>query len=328
MSLYWEQQRERSTVAALHLMIWAALFFGRVIARIILLPIVGYFLLTSPRAIRASRHALRRLLARPPTLRDVARHFYCFAACAIDRLYLLTDKHRHFRIEVSRPAVVAELAARGSGCLLLVAHLGSFEPLRMLGTTQRKLPISILMDRQQGKMLVRILERLNQDFALQVIDAAQRGPELVLQLKENLQAGRMVCIMADRARAVERALHVQFCGDTVRVPEGPWALAAALGVPVLLDFGLYRGGRRYSAHFELFAERVSASRQRRAADLQAWAQRYAQRLEHYARLAPYNWFNFYDYWFDDLPSHRTNAMRDDEMQSKASPRRSQDNRDT
>jgi predicted LPLAT superfamily acyltransferase len=24
--------------------------------------------------------------------------------------------------------------------------------------------------------------------------------------------------------------------------------------------------------------------------------RYAQRLEHYCRMAPYNWFNFYDFW--------------------------------
>jgi predicted LPLAT superfamily acyltransferase len=23
---------------------------------------------------------------------------------------------------------------------------------------------------------------------------------------------------------------------------------------------------------------------------------YVQRLEHYCRMAPYNWFNFYDYW--------------------------------
>ncbi len=23
---------------------------------------------------------------------------------------------------------------------------------------------------------------------------------------------------------------------------------------------------------------------------------YAQRLEHYCRQAPYNWFNFYDFW--------------------------------
>jgi predicted LPLAT superfamily acyltransferase len=302
MSAYWEQQRERSTVAALRLMIWASLFFGRFIIRIVLWPIVGYFMLTAPAARRYSRYALRRLLPREPRLRDVALHFYSFAMCAVDRLYLLKDQQHHFRIDVSRPDDVAQLAAQGRGCLMLVAHMGSFEPLRMLGTTERKLPITILMDRKQGEMLVKMLERINPNFALQIIDAAQRGPAVVLQLKDALQAGRMVCIMADRARADERALKVDFCGSEARFPEGPWALATALGVPVLLGFGLYRGGKHYSAHFELFSERITASRSERAAVLQACAQRYAQRVEHYARLAPYNWFNFFDYWADDHPA--------------------------
>jgi predicted LPLAT superfamily acyltransferase len=299
MSTYWEQQRERSTYFALHLMIWAASFFGRFIIRIVLWFIVGYFLLTSPRAVRASRNALRRLLQREPTLRDVCKHFYCFAACVVDRLYLLKDRKHYFEIQVDRPDEVATLTSESTGCLLVVAHLGSFEPLRMLGTTQRNLPISILMDRKQGEMLVKILERVNPDFALQIIDAAQRGPELVLQLRDALKAGRMVCIMGDRARADERALDVEFFGGSVRVPEGPWALATALGVPVILGFGLYHGGHHYQACFEVFANKVSTSRHNRADDLRDCAQRYAQRLEHYTRLAPYNWFNFYDYWFDE-----------------------------
>jgi predicted LPLAT superfamily acyltransferase len=150
-------------------------------------------------------------------------------------------------------------------------------------------------------MLVQMLERINPDFALQIIDASQRGPELMLQLKDALLAGRMVCIMADRARADERAVSVDFCGSPARFPVGPWALASALRVPVILGFGLYRGGHRYTGHFELFSEQLNISREQRAAELQACAQRYAHRLEHYARLAPYNWFNFYDYWADAQP---------------------------
>ena len=299
MSAYWEQQKERSTMAALRLLIWASLLFGRNIISLVLWPITGYFLLTSPAAVRASKNALRRLLGRTPGLSDVAKHFYQFALCGIDRLYLLKNKRDQFKIDVSRPDAVTEVVARGQGCILLVAHLGSFEPLRMLGAAQRKLPLSILMDRKQGQKLVALLERINPDFALQIIDAAQRGPELVLQLKEALQAGRMVCIMADRARADERALIVDFCGNKARMPEGPWALASALGVPVILGFGLYRGGRRYSANFELFCEHLQTTRQHRSTELQACAQRYALRLEHHARLAPYNWFNFYDYWADE-----------------------------
>jgi predicted LPLAT superfamily acyltransferase len=48
--------------------------------------------------------------------------------------------------------------------------------------------------------------------------------------------------------------------------------------------------------FELFAERVDIPRDARQQALDDILRRYAQRLEHYARLEPYNWFNFYDFW--------------------------------
>ena len=48
--------------------------------------------------------------------------------------------------------------------------------------------------------------------------------------------------------------------------------------------------------FEPFAERVAIPRGQRGPALDALLTRYAQRLEHYVRVAPYNWFNFHDFW--------------------------------
>jgi predicted LPLAT superfamily acyltransferase len=76
-------------------------------------------------------------------------------------------------------------------------------------------------------------------------------------------------------------------------------LASALKVPIILCFGLYRGGNRYDIYFELLAECVEISRHHRERDMIAWTQKYVNRLEFYCRLAPYNWFNFYDYWETD-----------------------------
>ena len=73
-------------------------------------------------------------------------------------------------------------------------------------------------------------------------------------------------------------------------------LASLLKAPVFLFFGLYLGGNRYEIHIEHFADHITLDRGSRESGIQAWTQRYADRLEHYARLAPYNWFNFYDYW--------------------------------
>jgi predicted LPLAT superfamily acyltransferase len=69
--------------------------------------------------------------------------------------------------------------------------------------------------------------------------------------------------------------------------------------PVILFFGLYRGGNRYEVHFERLAEVITTNRRRRQEDIRYWTQRYVDRLEYYARSAPYNWFNFYNYWDKD-----------------------------
>jgi predicted LPLAT superfamily acyltransferase len=65
---------------------------------------------------------------------------------------------------------------------------------------------------------------------------------------------------------------------------------------VVLGFGLYRGGNRYDLVFEPCSDGLDIPRERRRTELAALIHRYAERLEHHARTAPFNWFNFYDFW--------------------------------
>ncbi|MGE0115903.1 MAG: hypothetical protein AB7T07_13600 [Steroidobacteraceae bacterium] len=314
-------QKERGAPFMMRLMLWLSFKLGRRGVRWILYPTVAYFLLAAPRAVRASRRCLQRLLGRPATLRDVTRHLFYFASCTQDRIFLLSRQHHELVIDAFWSPDIPAVIARSPGCLLLVGHVGSREALRLTPPppapdasnlqdgrivmrnahlrAHESLEVAVLLDRQVGRQMTELFEQLNPQLAANIIDAAERGPALVLKLKETLQSGRMVGIGADRANVDERAVAVQFMGGTVQFPEGPWTLAAALGVPVILGFGLYCGGNRYQAHFELFSERIVTARQTRQADIQGHAQRYAQRMEHYARLSPYNWFNFYDYWLED-----------------------------
>ena len=85
-------------------------------------------------------------------------------------------------------------------------------------------------------------------------------------------------------------------GREASFPAGPALLAAVSAVPVILFVGLYRGGNRYDIHFELLDEQVVLARDDRQQALQQWYCRYVERLEHYVRLAPDNWFNFYRFW--------------------------------
>ena len=75
------------------------------------------------------------------------------------------------------------------------------------------------------------------------------------------------------------------------VPHG--RIAAA---PVVFMTGLYLGGNRYAIHFDTLADFSAVARGQRDAAVQAAITRYAALLDQYCRKAPYNWFNFFDFW--------------------------------
>ena len=87
-------------------------------------------------------------------------------------------------------------------------------------------------------------------------------------------------------------------GGRIELPTGPYVLASVLKCPIYLTFGLYQAPNRYDLYCEPFADDIVLPRGDREPALRALAQRYAERLEHYCRLAPDNWFNFADTWLD------------------------------
>lgn len=293
----WKAQRERSTRFMLRLLLWFARYAGRGVCRLILVPITAYFLLSAGAARRASRQFLGRALGRPARLADVARHLHTFASVVLDRAFFLLNRTAGIAFDVRRaPEEERGTHGGGRGSLLVVAHLGSFEAMRVVGGGRR--PMKVVLDRDQNRMITSVLETVNPRVATQIIDAAQGGPGLALAIKQALDEGSHVGLMVDRPSPGEQTVTVDFLGAPARLPAGPWLLAAALQARVVLCFCVYRDARRYEATFELFDERLTLPRAQRDAALQACVQRYADRLAHHARGAPYNWFNFYDFWHD------------------------------
>jgi predicted LPLAT superfamily acyltransferase len=275
-------------------MIWMALFVGRPATRAFLYPICIYYLMCSAQASRAIRPYLIRALGRSIGWRDLYRQYHCFASTLLDRIYLLTGQGCRFDIDIWGLDVLNERLARRHGCLLLGSHLGSFEIVRAMGLTQGDVEIKVLMHEQNTPTMRELFHDLNPAVAASVIPAG--SPKTMLRVKECLDSGGVVGLLADRLLKQEQATPCTFFGKAARFPAGTMWLASILKVPVILFFGLYRGGNRYEVHFELFAEEITIDRRHRDQEIQQWTQRYADRLEHYCRLATDNWFNFYDFW--------------------------------
>lgn len=300
MSPVWQHQRERSTPFALKLIRWIALHLGRDVARLLLYPIVGYFLLTSREACSSSKDFLQRATGRPAGLRDVARHIHSFASTILDRVFLITDRIDEFDVRIYGEDIARAHAGLEHGCLLIGSHLGSFEALRALGVAKGEdfgVKVRMLMNRGQNETITRLLEALNPSILDMMIDTSGGDADTALRIKKALDEGCIVSMLGDRVNSsLEKYTRCEFLGAQAVFPLGWLLLASVLQVPVLLCFGLYRGGNRYDIHFELLSDGIRLQRGRREEQAAQWAQRYADRLAHYARLAPYNWFNFFDFW--------------------------------
>ena len=291
----WKQRPEGGGRFALWLIRTIALRCGRSVARLALLPITFYFLLRRGPERCASRAYLSRVFGRRASLWEVSRHIHCFAATIIDRVYLLSERFRRFDMRAHGLEPLHQLMDRG-GVLLLGAHLGSFEALRVLSLHRPSAKVRVVLDVGHNPAITTLLNALNPEIARTVIDAGQDGTAIVLAIKEALDEGALVTLLADRVHTGEQAVPARFVGEYADFPASPWLIASVLKVPVALCFGLYLGGNRYDLHFEVLTDGLRIDRRARQRELAEWVQRYADRLEHYLRIAPYNWFNFYDFW--------------------------------
>ena len=306
----WLQRPEAGNSVALRLIRTFAIVCGRASARLLMYPVALYFFLRRGPERRASRAYLTRARGYPAGWFDVLRHIHCFACTTLDRVFLLSERFRRFDIRTHGLDQLDGVLAQGRGVLMFGSHLGSFEVLRVLSLERRDVPVRILLDIEQAPALSAALNALNPALAATIINARQGGPAVALAIKEALDTNSIVAMLVDRGQAGQAVLQAEFLGSPAPFPTSPWLLAATLKAPVVLAFGLYRGGNRYDLHFEKFADSVVADRRARTEALSMWVQRFAQRLSHYARLAPYNWFNFYDFW-QGASSHGTAASAAD-----------------
>ncbi|MEP7061342.1 MAG: acyl-CoA synthetase [Betaproteobacteria bacterium] len=289
----WRRQSERGSLALMWVLTRIALLFGRGAARALLPVICVYFIVFSGAARRASREYLARVLQRPARFGDVYRHYLCFATTILDRVFWLSGRLDDYALELHGIDVVESAMRAGDGCLLIGAHFGSFELTRVLAREVPDMPIDVLMHPHNARKVGAAIRAVAKAADRNVIALGER--DTMLRVRDALRAGHGVGLLADRSMHATDLCSCDFLGAAAAFARGPFKLSAALPVPVILFHSVWLGARRYRVEFVPMAlERNAAGR----VDVDASVRSYARWLESACRGAPYNWFNFYDFWAD------------------------------
>lgn len=297
MKQVWLELPERSNLFWLNMIKWIALRLGRWLPRLLLYPISAYFVIFSHRTRAASLDFLRRVFGRNCGWAEVFLHYHTFACTLLDRLYIFAGQGQQLTIRIHGQEVLDSYAQSGRGCLLVGAHLGSFEIIRAVGVLQSQYAIKALVYGEGTPRIAGLFQKLNPALFKDIIYMGDVGS--LVGLEQHAKQGGIIALMGDRSVQASKRIRCEFFGEPAWFPEAPALLSRILDMPLVLFFCLHRGDGCYEVWFEHLADPMQCLRHQREAASHDIMQHYAKRLEHYCRLAPYNWFNFYNFWQAD-----------------------------
>lgn len=302
-SQHWATMGERGSKLGLWFLAIIFRLFGRNVCLAVMSPIVLFFFLTGGEQRRASLIYLRRardagLIAGHVGWVLSFRHFFAFAAAALDRLAAWTGNYQPADIEDLDKANFAEAKQAEKGAVLLTAHYGNPEVVRAIANLNNRLRLIVLVHTAHAEAYTGLVNAMSGSSTIRVLQVSQIGPDTAIILQNAIDNGEWIVVSADRVPVSGKASRVSwanFLGERAPFPQGPHILAGILRCPVHVLFCVRTRGR-YRVLFEPFADRIELPRANRERAIQASVERFAARLETHLRVAPLQWFNFFDFW--------------------------------
>jgi len=305
----WSQVAERGSLWGMRITAWSYRWLGRHVCGALVHAIVAYFFLTDRKGRRASAAYLRRVyatpegratLGRPPGHWQSFLHYREFALSIVDRIGIWFGHVDDFNYEMIGEELLDRVAEEGRGAILIGAHLGSFDALRLLAERKKSI-VNVLMFTANAERINTLFRELSPDMDARVIRVDPASVDSVFEIRECLRRGELVAILGDRVEPGDqnRTLPVSLFGDPVNLSGAPFVLAALLDCPVLMILAFREASGRYAVFAEKLADRVRLPRGEREQGVAGHLAAYAARLEFHCQRHPYQWFNFFDYWGDE-----------------------------
>ena len=299
---HWSKLAERGSSIGIKSLVVSYRLLGKYVAKKLLYPVVVYFYMTGKEARTASLDYLKRIYAfsncatPSPTRRASFNHMFAFAQSGLDKFNAWLDDTQQTKMSFPNQEMLDNVIASGQGALIIGSHLGNLEMMRALASN-RQIVINAVVYTEHAQQFNQILAQSNIQFEVNLIQVSHFGADTAIMFRDKIDRGELIVIVGDRTPPAEngRVSEVEFLGDTAAFAQGPFILASLLECPVFLLFCLPEG-RAYHIYLEHFADKIILPRAVRQEKLCEYMQQYARRLEVYCLKAPFQWFNFYDFW--------------------------------
>lgn len=195
----------------------------------------------------------------------------------------------------------------GKGLVLVGNHLGNMDLMRCIATyggmtKEKPLVITAIRDVTATASFDNSMNVLDQNMFLYAIDVNDISPATIELLQERIASGGIVVVNGDRipSSQSDRTEQFSFLGEKARFPIGVYAIASMLDADVYFMTSVRKKTLMVHPEYNMFVKKcpvnVHCSRGQRKLMWASCAQEYAFFLEKYAKLYPFQWYNFFNFW--------------------------------
>ena len=299
----WGKETEVGSLLGLRFMVFCYKVFGFRVFQLVLHPVIAFFTLMSKAPYLASKQYLNQLAVynnKTESIgwRQVYKHFYEFGLVAIDKIRSWMGEFPESEVIIHCDDLFNELIDSKKGAIFIASHLGNIELCRALGNKRHNmLKLNALAYTENALKYKKVISDYAPDAHMDMVDVTNFGIDTTLLLQQKVEKGEVIIVVGDRVSvtAHSRVYMVDFLGKQAPFGEGPFTLASILDCPVYFLF-CHKEEGIYNIYLEKVAESFKYQRAVRKQKLADKVQLFADRLTYYCNKAPYQWFNFYNYW--------------------------------
>ncbi len=298
----WTRHKERGNYWAIRAVVLLYRFGGKFLVLPVVYIVTTYFFLTHAKTRRYSRAYLTKVAAsngviKPTevTLRLVWQHYMAFAHALVYRIAAWMGQIHYRDVDFPERETMMEEQGSQQGSVILGAHFGNMDMCRALVAKNQGLTMNVIVNFQDTEHFNRALKSIDPGLSVNLIAIGGIDPATAIQIQDKLESGESLVMFSDRIspESESRNIDVDFLGEKVTLPEGPFRLAVSLACPVYFMTCVYEHGR-YKMHYHKLWDGKSGHKRREK--IQALVAGYIGILTALCKAHPLQWFNFYDYW--------------------------------
>lgn len=224
------------------------------------------------------------------------RQFSNFTDLFMDHYLSVEGDQRPLEYTFDGCEYLQQAHASGTGCVLLMSHMGNWQvAAHLLKTDLPELPLMLFMGQAQKQQIEKRQKTVLKAGGVRIVavDEAGGSPFDIVEGVRFLREGGIVSLTGDRIwRPGQRSVEATFLDRSIQLPEAPYLLSLMGEAPLIFFFAFRTGPGRYHISASPPHHLKPAGRQQRPATIKAAAQQYAAALETAVRAYPLQWYHF------------------------------------